>query len=159
MNYIKILSLILIIILLSNCNDDSGSFTTINEPSTERLEQLAYHYGNWEVIYHSISYENNIATDTFKRHYYMDFQPDGYAPQTPIDVSLKEDYYWNLSQDATEMIICTDFEPANSDAFLGCSTYQIMEQTDTTQLWQQTYYAIQGVDSTLYVTTWDLTRQ
>lgn len=159
MTYKKILFYSLVLFLLSNCNDDNGSFTTVDEPSAERLEQLEYHYGKWEVDFKTLTYTNSVATDTFQRYFYLEFQPDGAAKQTLINRNLEGDYYWNLSQDATLMVICTDIDPANSDAFLGCSTYQIMEQTDSTQLWQQAYYGIQGTDSTLSVNTWDLIRQ
>ena len=57
------------------------------------------------------------------------------------------------------MVICIDIEAVNPDPFLGCFTYQIMEQTDSTYLWQQAYYAIQAEDTTLYVRRWDLIRQ
>jgi hypothetical protein len=159
MNYIKILIFILITFPLSNCNNDSGPFTTIDEPSQERLEQLAYHYGKWEVDYKTLVYKDLIATDTLKRHFYLDFQSDGYALQTSIDRSLKENFYWNLSQNANEMVICVDIAPINADEFLGCSTYKIMNQTDSIQQWQLAYYAIQGIDTTLYVREWELIRQ
>ena len=158
MNYIKILFFTLITFLLSNCNNDSGPFTTIDEPSQERLEQLAYHYGKWEVDYQTLVYKDLIATDTLKRHFYLDFQSDGYALQTPIDRSLKEDFYWNLSQNANKMVICVDME-SNIGEFLGCSTYKVIDQTDSTQQWQLAYYAIQGIDTTLYLRKWELTRQ
>lgn len=158
MNYIKILFYSLIIFLLSSCNDDNGPFTTIDEPSAERLAQLEYHHGKWEVDFKTLVYPDSIATDTFRRHFYLDFQPDGFADQTPIDQSLEEDYYWNLSQDATQMVICIDMT-SNIGESLGCSTYQIMEQTDSTQLWQQAYYAVQAGDTTLYVRRWDLIRE
>ena len=56
------------------------------------------------------------------------------------------------------MVICIDIETVNTDPFLGCFTYQIMEQTDSTHLRQQAYYAIQAGETTLYVRRWDLIR-
>jgi hypothetical protein len=159
MNYIKILFFMPIVFFLSNCNEDSGPFTIIDAPSEERLERLAYHYGKWEVDYKTLIYKDLITTDTFRQHFYLDFQTNGFAEQTPIDGSLKEDFYWNLSQGATEMVICKDTKPINSSASLDCSTYRIINQTDSTQQWQRAYYLIQGVDSTRYVVEWELTRQ
>lgn len=57
------------------------------------------------------------------------------------------------------MVICIDIEAVNTDPFLGCFTYQIMEQTDSTHLRQQAYYAIQAGETTLYVRRWDLIRR
>lgn len=159
MKSIKILFFISIVFSLSNCNDDSSPFTIIDAPSAARLEQLAYHYGKWEVDYKTLIYKDLINADTLKRHFYLDFQPDGFAAQTPIDGSLKEDFYWNLSQDATEMVICIDKEPINSSASLSCSTYKIINQTDSTQQWQRAYYIIQGADSTRYIIRWELIKQ
>jgi hypothetical protein len=159
MKSIKILFFISIVFSLSNCNDDNGPFTIIDAPSAARLEQLAYHYGKWEVDYKSLVYKDLTTTDTFRQHYYLDFQTNGFAEQTPIDASLKRDFYWNLSQDATEMVICIDTKPINSSASLDCSTYRIINQTDSTQQWQRAYYIIQGVDSTRYVVEWELIRK
>ena len=86
------LGLNVLFFLLSNCKDDNSLSTTIDEPSAERLAQLAYRYGNWEVVYNNIVYQNNIATDTFKRYFYLDFQPDGSANQTSIDQGFNEDF-------------------------------------------------------------------
>lgn len=55
-------------------------------------------------------------------------------------------------------MICVDIQSNVEDA-LGCSTYQILNQTDSTQYWQQAYYAIQNGDSTRYVINWLLERQ